>query len=249
MSGFDIKAFLSESSEHKPGIGSSAYGQQLIIQHQKPSPCSIPSMEGQQEEFYAICDFPTQTSIFFFFFESVAILQLSDLILILLVHDLRETNCKLTGIVREVTLPFLLPSSLDGKLKSWTWNPFFHLRARGWKIFLEAYNKSRTGREATDHEWAKTRVGKVYSRNFINSLGLGQGLLPMSRQAFDIDRLRLRYYIRSRANFVEARGREGLIKKYTGVITRKHGETVCGACIYIYVHVRPWIGWRIIHGV
>lgn len=68
MSGFDIKAFLSESSEHKPGIGSSAYGQQLIIQHQKLSPCSIPSMEGQQEEFYAICDFPTQTSIFFFFF-------------------------------------------------------------------------------------------------------------------------------------------------------------------------------------
>lgn len=64
---------------------------------------------------------------FFFFFESVAILQLSDLILILLVHDLRETNCKLTSIVREVTLPFLLPSSLDGKLKSWTWNPFFHL--------------------------------------------------------------------------------------------------------------------------
>lgn len=125
----------------------------------------------------------------------------------------------------------------------------FHPRARGWKIFLEAYNKSRTGREATDHEWAKTRVGKVYSRNFINSLGLDQGLLPMSRQAFDIDRLRLRYYIRSRANFVEARGREGLIKKYTGVITRKHGETVCGACIYIYVHVRPWIGWRIIHGV
>lgn len=69
---------------------------------------------------------------------------------------------------------------------------------------------------------------------------------PMSRQASNIDRL-LRYYIRSLvASEFRIEGREGgrgrgLIKKYTGVITRNTGKW-CAACIYVYIRTHGSVG-------